>query len=75
VIVNDNGLDLINRFRVEERVDSDHMSLSVEIKEDGARIEEEEQKEDRKMEREWNTRICWNEEAIKQYEERTEEQI
>lgn len=39
VIVVDNDADIVNSFKIEERVDSDHMPLSLEIMMDGERLE------------------------------------
>jgi len=35
VIVNDPCIELIGNFKIEERVDSDHMPLNMELKEEG----------------------------------------
>jgi len=72
VIVNDNGMEIVNSFKVGERVDSDHMPLSVELRGNG-RKEEEETEEEQDQEGKRIVKICWDEEAIKLYERRMDE--
>jgi len=75
VIVNDSGMEIMNSFKGERwrKVDSDHMPLSVELKGNGRKKEEEETEEEQDQEGKRIVKICWNEEAIKLYERRTDE--
>jgi len=71
VIVNEAVGDKISRFKVGERVDSDHLPLEVELSTEEERKQEEELKRtSREEEREV---IVWNKEAIRKYREKTEE--
>jgi len=71
VTVNDSCHEFVNSFKVENRVDSDHMPLVVEIEEEEEerRSEEEEEKEQREEKR---SKICWDKEAIENYRKRTD---
>jgi len=71
VTVNDSCHEFVNSFKVESRVDSDHMPLVVEIEEEDeeGRSEEEEEKEQREVKR---SKTCWDKEAIETYRKRTD---
>ncbi|XP_011684741.1 PREDICTED: uncharacterized protein LOC105448076 [Wasmannia auropunctata] len=73
VIVNEESENCIKKFKIGERVDSDHLPLEVEI-----RMEEEESREEGKIsedeeEEEEMEVIIWNKEVIKSYNEQTKE--
>ncbi|XP_020297358.1 uncharacterized protein LOC109861916 [Pseudomyrmex gracilis] len=73
----ENGLNVLNEFKVEERVDSDHMPVCMKMEE----TEEEEERDGRrkmklkKQEKKIieKKRICWDPEAIEKYKAKTEE--
>lgn len=69
VIINDSAYNLIDSFKVDERVDSDHVPLITWLKE-----EEKKRKEMAEELEEEASRIFiqWDEEARKFYKERTE---
>jgi len=71
VFVNEAAHDRVLSFKVEDRIDSDHMPLSVRIR----KREEEQEEEAGKEEERTRTKekIMWNEEAIKKYQQMTEE--
>lgn len=73
VFVNENVYDKIRKFKVEDRIDSDHMPIVVSLrqKDDGGQEQEEEQKIERRNE-EKKIVICWDEEAKQKYKEETE---
>lgn len=49
VIVNKNGKEIVKEFKVEEKVDSDHMPLIVKLKEKEGNEEDEEAEEERRI--------------------------
>jgi len=73
VIANETACNKIIDFKILERMDSNHLPLQLRI-----RRTEEEKKEERRMEKTGERRakikeiIVWNEEAIKEYREKTE---
>lgn len=71
VLTNGNALDKIVEFKVEDRVDSDHMPICLRIR------REEERELDEELEEEEQVRmvIKWDEEAIQQFKENTEEDL
>lgn len=72
VIVNDNYIDLVNSFKVGERVDSDHMPLYLELNE--AEIQREEENKRRESDKEERGRLItrWDKVARARYKENTE---
>lgn len=74
--VNEKLYERIKEFRIGARVDSDHMPMLI-ILEEGDKgkreteKEEETEAEEKNKEKEW--RICWDEEAIREFREKTEE--
>lgn len=72
VIVNDNYIDLVNSFKVGERVDSDHMPLCLELNE--AEIQREEENKRRESDKEERGRLItrWDKVARARYKENTE---
>jgi len=62
--------DKIVKFEIGERVDSDHMPLSLVIEKEE---EEEEEENEEKSQEVWKKVICWDEEARKLYKANTEE--
>jgi len=75
VFVNERALEKIIDFKVESRVDSDHMPLQVRTRKREENIKKEEWKGEEKEgeeKRRVKEKISWSEEAIKKYKERTE---
>jgi len=75
VFVNERALERIIDFKVENRVDSDHMPLQVRTRMREENIKKEERKGKEKEEEEKRRvieKISWSEEAIKKYREMTE---
>lgn len=72
MLVNDNIVDKVEEFKVDVRVDSDHMPLCITIGREENREQEEEGEEEEAVEQ---TRMVlkWDEEAIQRYMENTEE--
>lgn len=72
-IVNENCMEFVNSFKVEERVDSDHMPLRLEIMNSKQKEERKgkksQQEEEEKEERRW--KISWSKQAIKRYRDKT----
>jgi len=78
VFANDVIIDNIIDFRIDVRVDSDHMPLCVEMEEEEEEKKEERRRDGRKElgkreEVEWRKYICWTEETRELYKDRTEE--
>jgi len=77
VFANEIIIDSIVDFRIDVRVDSDHMPLCVEL-EEGEEEEREERRGDgrkesgRGEEAIWRKFICWTEKAKELYKDRTE---
>jgi len=69
-VVNEYVNDKIVKFEISERVDSDHMPLSLVLEKEE---EEEEEEKEEKSQEEWKRVICWDEEARKLYKANTEE--
>lgn len=72
VIVNDNYIDLVNSFKVGERVDSDHMPLCLELNK--AEIQRQEENKRRESDKEERGRLItrWDKVARARYKENTE---
>jgi len=73
VIVNEEVGDRIRKFKVGERVASDHLPLEVELSTEEERTQEEERT--RKAEEEEREIIVWDEESRQKYREKAEELI
>ncbi|XP_020289886.1 uncharacterized protein LOC109857707, partial [Pseudomyrmex gracilis] len=80
VFVNELIVDKVTEFKVEERVDSDHMPVCMKMEEMEETEEEEERDGRRKMKLKKQEkkviekkRICWDPEAIEKYKAKTEE--
>lgn len=73
VVINETCQGLVNNFSIDDRVDSDHMPLIIELKfgrkelERGERIGKEEKGR--------RVKISWSKEAIRRYRENTEETV
>jgi len=73
VFVNERAMDRIIEFKIESRVDSDHMPLRVRLKKKEEDPKEEEGKEEEGTRRyRMKERISWSEEAIEKYRETTD---
>lgn len=75
LIVNECMLSSIEEFRIDERVDSDHMPLCLEIRKEDRRGKEEENEEEYEGVQ-VKTMVKWGEDAIQKYKgkmENTEE--
>jgi len=72
VIVNE-AVDRIRKFKLGERVDSDHLPLEVELSTEEERTQEEERK--RKAEEEEREITIWDEKSRQKYREKAEELI
>lgn len=72
VLINDNIVDKVEEFKMDVRVNSDHMPLCIRIGREESREQEEEGEEEEAVEQ---TRMVlkWDEEAIQRYMENTEE--
>jgi len=73
IFVNETAHDRVLSFKIDDRVDSDHMPLCLKIK----KREEEEREEAGEEEERTRTKekIIWNEEAKKKYQEITEKMV
>jgi len=65
VIANEICVDKVKEFKVGEKVDSDHMPVTVKM-----RVEREEKKEEEERSAEMKTRIRWDDEARTFYKEK-----
>lgn len=74
IVVSEELGDKVIEFKIGERVESDHMPLSVKIEEKEGRGEEEEEHGTEEQDEEVEV-IQWNEEAVRKYVEATEEII
>jgi len=73
VIVNERAYNSVLDFKIEDRVDSDHVPLRLSMKKKEAKTaKEERQEEDGVRRRKYIERIVWDVEAIKRFKERTE---
>lgn len=75
VIVNEEAIEKVEEFKIDSRVNSDHMPLKVIWKKEEDRKQEEEIEEEKgeEEEEEERTYIVWDEEAIKKFKKETEE--
>jgi len=73
VFVNERAMERIIEFKIESRVDSDHMPLQVRLKKKEEAPKEEEGKEEEGTRRYgMKEKISWSEKAIEKYRETTE---
>jgi len=73
VIVNEKAHNIILDFKIEDRMDSDHVPLCLNMKKKEETTETgERQEEDGAERRKYIERIVWDDEAIKRFKERTE---
>lgn len=79
MIINEKALERVNKFRVGEKTESDHLPLEIELKleiyiekEETERSHEEEGEEERCREEKTET-IIWDKEAIQVYRKEAEE--
>lgn len=75
IIVNEIVMDKRVEFRIEERVDSDHTPLRMEMTEEKEeRTEEEEGEEEEEEDNQKKRKVfCWDEEAKRRYRKLTED--
>jgi len=74
VVVNETAYNKMLDFKIEDRVDSDHMPLCLRLKKkEEEATKEEGHEEDGSMRKKYIEKILWNEEAVKKFfKERTE---
>lgn len=73
VVINETCQGLVNNFSIDDRVDSDHMPLIVELKSGGKELERGERIGEEEKGR--RVKISWSKEAIRRYREKTEETV
>lgn len=66
----ENAIDRIEKFRVDDRVDSDHLLITLKIEERGRGRTYVEGKDKEEEEEIW--KICWDEESVQMYKENVE---
>jgi len=73
VIVNEKVYNNVLDFKIEDRVDSDHMPLQLRMKKkEEEAYKEEGYEEDGRRKKNYIEKIIWNEDAIKKFKKRTE---
>jgi len=73
IIVNEKAYDKVLEFKIEDRVDSDHMPLRLKMrKKEEEDRREEKGEEDEEKKAKYIEKIMWDEEAIDKFRERTE---
>lgn len=74
IFVNKNLIEEVVKFRLEERVESDHLLICVEVKQEEEKERREEEEREYKLEEREESReyICWDEEFKERYQRNTE---
>lgn len=65
-------MNIVKEFKVEERMDSDHMPLIMSLESNEEEKEEEDEAEEEPQKEERREKIYWSKEAIEIYKEKTD---